>query len=207
MSKNLLILGFGELFEIVSLQFPQLQPLRKIEAVETGASQDEELNDDVFKRYEPENWDVFAAVGVVDMSFMRLELFSCAKKMGFKCESFIHPSAVIDPTANIGQNCYIGENTVVAPRARIDYNTCIGTRSNVGYNSHIGSSVWIGSGCVIGSSSHIGSHSIIGEGAMVSDSVKIGKLCSLQIARRYSEDVPDRSYHHPLFDEPVRIYG
>jgi len=81
----------------------------------------------------------------------------------------IHPSAVIHPTAQlgnnvrigpntvIGANCSIGDNTVIRTNSVIEHNTTIGQHCvihhlvNIGYQSQLGNRVIIRSGCVIGS--------------------------------------------------------
>ena len=207
MSKGLLIIGAGDLFRGVALQFVRQQPNRKIEILELKWDEAEELQSGLLDLYPPAEWDLFAASGMGGMNFVRLGLFSQAKQRGFKCETFIHPSAVVDPNATVGQNCYVGENVVIEAAARIDFNAVIGARSVIAYGAKVGSSAWIGANCFLGAASSVGSHCVIDVGVMIAAGVKVGKFCNLQIARNYSVDVPDKTFHHEMFDQPVRIYA
>jgi hypothetical protein len=37
--------------------------------------------------------------------------------------------------------------------------------------------------------------------------VKVGKQVVLQIPGNYEKDIPEKTFHHRLFDRPVRIYA
>jgi len=206
MSKGILILGFGELFDAVALQFARGPVDRKLEKLALDADEATAPGENLLAAYSPEDWEVFAAVGQDGMNYVRLALFSHAKQRGFKFQSFIHPSAVVDPGAKIGQNCYIGEGAVVCPGARLDYNAFIGARSVVGFGVQVDASAWIGANCCLGAASRVGSHSIVDTGVMIGEGVQVGRQVVLQIPRSYDEDIPDKTYHHKLFHRPVRIY-
>ncbi len=62
----------------------------------------------------------------------------------------IHPSAVIDPSAELGEGVSVGPLAVIGPGARI------------------------GAGAVIGPQCHVGAHAVLGEGAFLREMVSIG---------------------------------
>jgi UDP-3-O-[3-hydroxymyristoyl] glucosamine N-acyltransferase len=68
----------------------------------------------------------------------------------------IHPSAVIDPEATVGQDCEIGPGVVLAagahigPRTRIEANTVIGRGVVIGADCRIYANVSVYHGCRIG---------------------------------------------------------
>ncbi len=207
MSRGLLLIGYGSLFEAVSAQTPGNWVDRTVEELELTADDAMSPPEGLLEPYAPQDWDVLAAVGQDGMNFIRLALFSHAKQRGFKFESFIHSSAVIDPTAKIGENCFVAENAVVGPHARVGYNTVIGARSILGVRAVVDTSAWIGAACTLGATSRVGANSVVDAGVIIADGVSVGKQVVLQIARTYDRDVPDRTYHHSLFDRPVRIYA
>ncbi|MFM9972447.1 MAG: DapH/DapD/GlmU-related protein [Burkholderiales bacterium] len=207
MSVGLLVVGSGDLFHTAAAQFARQQPARRIEKLEITWTEAQDLDTAFLDPYAAEEWSVFAATGMEGMNFVRLGLFSLGKQRGFGGESFIHSSAVVDPSASIGQNCYVGENAVIGPKSRLDYNVVIGARSVLGSGARLGSSAWIGANGILGAGSRVGSHTVIGAGVMVAQGITIGRFCELQIARNYTCDVPDMTFHHELFDQPVRIYA
>ncbi|MFK7765506.1 MAG: UDP-3-O-(3-hydroxymyristoyl)glucosamine N-acyltransferase [Roseobacter sp.] len=50
----------------------------------------------------------------------------------------IHPSAIIDPSAEIGENVSIGPLTVIAAGAKIDADSIIGPQCYIGWNARLG---------------------------------------------------------------------
>ena len=69
----------------------------------------------------------------------------------------IHPSAVIDPTAEIGQDAAIGPLTVIEARARI------GARSRISAHCFIGSDARIGDDAHLQAGTHIGARCTVGD--------------------------------------------
>lgn len=80
----------------------------------------------------------------------------------------IHPSAVIDPTAVLGDNVYIGPNVVVEMNAyigtgcHISANSFIGARSSIGANGYIAANVSIYHDVRIGCKVRIHSSAVVG---------------------------------------------
>jgi UDP-3-O-[3-hydroxymyristoyl] glucosamine N-acyltransferase len=80
----------------------------------------------------------------------------------------IAPSAVIDPTARLGEGCAVDPNAV------------IGARVEIGRRCHIGANSVIGAGCVLGDDVRVGanasiSHSIIGSRVRLYPGTRIGQ--------------------------------
>ncbi|QBF31863.1 UDP-3-O-(3-hydroxymyristoyl)glucosamine N-acyltransferase [Thalassococcus sp. S3] len=66
-----------------------------------------------------------------------------------------HPSAVIDPTAQIGADVTVGPLAVIGPRARI------------------------GAGAVVGPLCHVGADTTLGAGALLRENASIGARCTI----------------------------
>lgn len=80
----------------------------------------------------------------------------------------IHPSAVVDSTAKLGQNVCIGPNVVISANAQIGDNTKILA------NSYIGSSVTIGKNCFFHPNVNIGDRVQIGNDVILQHGVSLG---------------------------------
>ncbi|HUC71977.1 MAG TPA: UDP-3-O-(3-hydroxymyristoyl)glucosamine N-acyltransferase [Stellaceae bacterium] len=78
------------------------------------------------------------------------------------------PSALIDPTAAVPEDCEIGPNVVVEARVQL------GRRCSVGANSVIAAGVAIGDDCRIGTNVTI-SHALIGARVVLHPGVRIGQ--------------------------------
>jgi len=80
----------------------------------------------------------------------------------------VHPSAVVDKSAKLGQNVCIGPNVVISANAEIGDNTKILA------NSYIGSNVKIGKNCFFHPNVNIGDRVIIGNDVILQHGVSLG---------------------------------
>jgi UDP-3-O-[3-hydroxymyristoyl] glucosamine N-acyltransferase len=79
----------------------------------------------------------------------------------------IHPSAVIDPTAELGEDVHIGALAVIGPRARIGAHTRICPQATIGADAVIGTYGLIREGVRISSRAVIGARVIVNPGAVI----------------------------------------
>src|SRR5262245_50146212 len=79
----------------------------------------------------------------------------------------IHPSAIVDPTAQLGERVSVQPLAVVEPGAKIGDDTIIGAGSYVGHETVIGSACHIYPHVTIRERSRIGSRVIIHSGAVI----------------------------------------
>ncbi len=79
----------------------------------------------------------------------------------------IHPSAIIDKTAQVGENVFIGAHVVIESNARIGDNTYIGHNSIVGENSIIGNNSTIRGNVSIYHDVNIGKHVHVDSGTVI----------------------------------------
>ena len=126
--------------------------------------------------------DVFVGIG---NNAVRSALFKTAKAAGAKVATLIHPSAVISPSAVIGEgtvvvagavvNCgaVIGEGVIVNTCASVDHDCTIGDFSHVSVGaraagtSSIGEGVFLGAGAVVINNVSVCEDCVIGAGAAV----------------------------------------
>lgn len=80
----------------------------------------------------------------------------------------VHPTAVVDSTAKLGQNVCIGPNVVICA------NTVIGDNTKIVANSYIGSGVKIGSNCFFHPGVNIGDRVQIGNDVILQHGVSLG---------------------------------
>ncbi|MCM1339273.1 MAG: UDP-3-O-(3-hydroxymyristoyl)glucosamine N-acyltransferase [Muribaculaceae bacterium] len=80
----------------------------------------------------------------------------------------IHPSAVVDPSAKLGQNVCIGPNVVISP------NAVIGDNTKILANSYIGSGAKIGNNCFFHPNVNIGDRVQVGNDVILHHGVSLG---------------------------------
>lgn len=79
----------------------------------------------------------------------------------------IHPSAVIDPTAKIGNNVYIGAHVVISPGAEIGNGVIIHPNVVIYPDAKIGDRTTLHANCTIHERTQIGSDCVIHSGAVI----------------------------------------
>jgi UDP-perosamine 4-acetyltransferase len=125
---------------------------------------------------------------------LRRRLGENLKKLGYQLVNAIHPSAVISPTAELGDGIAVMPNAVVHTRAKVSTLAIINTgaivehdcfigvaahiapRSVMGGNVVIGDEVLFGIGSVARPLSCIGSHATVGAGAVVIGAINPGAV-------------------------------
>ena len=80
----------------------------------------------------------------------------------------IHPSAVVDPSAKLGQNVSIGPNVVISP------NAVIGDNTKILANVYIGSDAKIGNNCFFHAGVNIGDRVQVGNDVILHHGVSLG---------------------------------
>ncbi len=82
-------------------------------------------------------------------------------------EPGVHPTAVVDPTAKLGQGVSVGPLCVIGPRARIGANSTIGPHCVIGADASVGESGFFREMVSIGARVQIGDRFIAQPGARV----------------------------------------
>lgn len=85
----------------------------------------------------------------------------------FRLPPGIHPTAVIDPSAELGKNVAIGAHVVIESGVKIGDNVCIHPHVVVYPQAEIGSETVLHSHCVIHERTLIGKNCVIHSGAMI----------------------------------------
>lgn len=132
------------------------------------------------------------ALGVGD-NLIRSKLYDKAKNAGFSLASLIHPSAVVSPSAAIGDgavvmpNATINAKAVVGSGAIINSGAVIEHECEIGEFAHISPNVALAGGVKVGDFTHIGIASCAIQG------VKIGSNCLIGAGSVVVRNIPDRS--------------
>lgn len=127
----------------------------------------------------------FIGVGSLGENDIRRNLYFKARQLGFKITPCMHPSAIVSPSAVLGEGPTIMAGAVISTAARIGANVIVNTgaiiehdclledHSHVAPGAQLGSAVTVGEGAHIGIGAsvrqciHIGRNAIVGAGAVV----------------------------------------
>lgn len=81
--------------------------------------------------------------------------------------SGVHPTAVVDPTAELGESVTVAPNAVIGPRTRIGARSVIGPASVIGADCTIGEDTLIHANVVVAYNCQIGNRVILYPGAVI----------------------------------------
>ncbi len=100
-------------------------------------------------------YDLRAAI-VVSRPRYAMSTISAMVDRGQNYKPGVHPSSIIDPSAEIGNNVLIGEMVVISSNVQIGDNSIIGPQCYIGSNSILGTNCYLREGVKIGSDAIIG---------------------------------------------------
>jgi sugar O-acyltransferase (sialic acid O-acetyltransferase NeuD family) len=133
----------------------------------------EELGRD-FRGREP--W-FFCAIGD---NQKRAKMARRAESLSWKAATLVHPSAIVDPTVEIGAGSYIGPAVVISYKTKIGDYVVIDSHVSVGHNAILMDFCEIFSGARINGNCHVDKYALIGcnatllPGAYVGDRAVVG---------------------------------
>ncbi|MBE0492585.1 MAG: acetyltransferase [Sulfurospirillum sp.] len=111
---------------------------------------------------------------------IRAELFEKVKSNGLKTPSLIHPSAVISPSAKIGDATIVMPNVVINAKATIGDSAILNSGCIVEHECviedfvHISPNVALGGAVKVGKFTHVGIGSNVIQGVMIGQNTIIG---------------------------------
>lgn len=139
------------------------------------------------KDFPHEGYPVIIAVGI---NAERAEIAGFLKS---SFEKAIHPSAIIAPTAKIGDGTVVFAGAIVQPNTIIGEHVIINTAASIDHDNIIGDFAHISPKAALCGHVEVGEGSHVGVGAVVIPKVKIGKWCTIGAGTVVLNDVPDYS--------------
>lgn len=126
-------------------------------------------------------------IGRCDIRKKIVESLNC------KFATAIHSSAIVSPSAKIGEGSVVMQGAVIQADATIGKHCIINTKASVDHECVIEDFVHIAPGSTLSGNVHVGSGTWVGVGTTVIQGVKIGKNCLIGAGSVIINDVPDNS--------------
>lgn len=206
MNDSLCVIGCGDVFDYLAAARKRIDPARAWHMVGLeGTDEIQQGAEQRLSRFDPSTLRVFVAVDAGAMNHARLELYGKLRLLGFVSDTLIDPDARVDPSATLGENCWVGPGAHVGPGCRIASNVFIGAGARLDGDAHIGMSTWIGAGCSLGRGATTGPHCVLGDDIRVARDVAIGRHCVIEQPGFYRESIADGTFMHSAFPSVVRV--
>jgi sugar O-acyltransferase (sialic acid O-acetyltransferase NeuD family) len=149
--------------------------------------------DEVAARCPPADARMLVALGYGRLNAVRLAKMAEARALGYRLATVVHPSSVVSPTAELGENCLVMEGNVIQPHARLGDGVVLWSANVVGHDAVLGAGCFVSSGVVIGGRTRIGEGSFLGMQSGVGPQLTLGRRCVVGAGALVLEDAPDES--------------
>lgn len=133
-----------------------------------------------------------AVVAVGFDNNLREKYFHQTKEMGFEMINVVHPSALIDPSAQLKDGIVIAAGCILCPQVIIEQNCILEAGTIIGANTQIADNVYIGVGGCIGGGSFIKRNAFLAAGCSTGAYVTIGKNVKVGPGTSVIKDLPDQ---------------
>ena len=133
---------------------------------------------------------VFNCVGNIKHMQSRIDFFNVLREQGFSFASFVHPAAVVSPTAVIGEGTLVCPNVVISVNTRIGMNAIVFSGSIIEHDAEIGDSCYLSPAVVINGKVRVEDNCYIGPGALIAAGMKLGRNSIIGAGAVVLDDVP-----------------
>lgn len=155
--------------------------------------------------FDPATTDVFVAVVYTQLNRLRTRFCQAAKAAGYRLASYVSPHAFVDPTAQLGEHCFVFENNVLQPFVRLGDNVVLWSGNHIGHHSTIHDNVFVSSHVVISGYCEIGANSFLGVNATLANNLTVGKDCWLGPAVLLTKNTNDGELYSAAPSEPSKV--
>lgn len=154
-------------------------------------------------KHSSEGSEVFFNIGVADVS-IKLQISERCRALGWKPFTVVHPSAIVSPTARLGDGVFVGPLAIVSTNAVVGHHCIVHLHSSIGHDASVGDYCAILPGARISGSVQIGNRVLIGSNAFVNAGVRIGDDCQVDALTYVSRDLPEGHILSVRAKEPMR---
>ena len=155
-------------------------------------------------RIDPQSYQFLIGMSFKGLNKPRAEKYAELLEMGYEPAAFSADDKLIN-CQHIGRGTFIMEQNVVQPFAEIGDNCILWSGNHIGHHTKIGNHVFIASHAVIGGACEIGDYSFIGVNATIRDGVKIGPRCVIGAGALILSDCEADGVYSPGGTERSRV--
>lgn len=114
----------------------------------------------------------------------------------------VHPTAIVAPSARIGEGTVVLHGSMIQPNATIGRHALINTGASVDHDCVIGDYAHISPQVALSGHVSVGEGTHVGVGAVVIPTISIGRWCKVGAGTVVIRDVPD---HCTVVGNPARV--
>jgi sugar O-acyltransferase (sialic acid O-acetyltransferase NeuD family) len=142
--------------------------------------------------YPPDRHAMFIAVGYVGLNRLRADRYQQAKEMGYELISHVSNTATTCSDLEVGDNCFVGPQSLLGPAVTLGNNVMIGPGCRLGHDVEVGDHAFVGLGVVVAGWVSIGDRCFIAPGATLRNHISIGEQSVIGVGAVVLESVEPR---------------
>jgi UDP-perosamine 4-acetyltransferase len=147
--------------------------------------------DEVLDALRPDGILLVNGVGSVGSMAARAAVYRRGLDRGFRFATVVHSSAIVSPSARLGDGVQLMAGAIIQCDAAIGANSIVNTGACIDHDCRIGESVHIAPGATLSGLVTIGDRTHIGTAAAVIQGVSIGRDCLVAAGCVVTRDLPD----------------
>ncbi len=144
---------------------------------------------DVLDSFSKDDFEIVIAIGE---PIVRIKIKEKLKNHKIKLGNVIDPSAIISPTAKLGEGTIITSDCIIASSVIIGENVAINVKSIIGHDIKIANDVVISSMVNIGGACKIGAGTYLGMGSLIKEGIEIGDEVIIGMGSAVHHNIPNR---------------
>lgn len=130
------------------------------------------------------------AVGGIGNITMRIRVFQFLLARGFECLTIVHPSALVEPSAELADGVQVFPHAYIGSEAQVGFGGIVNTGAVVSHDCALGDYANISPGAMLAGGVRVGEGVLVGMGATVNLNVSIGDGARIGNSAVVKSDVP-----------------
>lgn len=136
--------------------------------------------------------DISVAVVALGNNAVRQRIGAKLRAMGFALPAIVHPTALISPSARLGEGVVVMARAVVGTETTVGDLAIINTSASIDHDNVIAAAAHVGPGCALAGNVTVGERTLVGVGSAVRPGVTIGDDVVVGAGSAVVSDVPAR---------------
>lgn len=161
--------------------------------------------EEITATHPPEDYAMFIALGYQDLNRTRAQRVAQARSMGYTLISYVHRDAGLPADTEVGENCFIMNQTHIQPKVSLGDNVFVWSGALVGHHSTVGDNCWVTSTASICGQVTLGKNVFIGANATIGNDLRIGDNCLLGSNTLITKDLQEGAVVVEKSSEVLRI--
>lgn len=133
---------------------------------------------------------VYLALGI-GANALREKIGRRAKTLGFEMPPVVHPSALLSPSAKLGEGVVVMARAVIGTETFLNDMAIVNTGAVLDHDNVLGVAAHVAPGCALAGNVLVGDRALIGVGSAIRPGVRIGADATIGAGSAVVADIPD----------------